>query len=136
MIERQIIRNAIITPDGTYLHSHHRHDFVSHEDSLTKEIYFTDGGNNYIRRSVNECQAVSLDVYLDDDYELVRCAFVWKSYGKNYEHPDGIYIALCDLTNSHISNILLTQWHIEYTYVKDLLNKELNYRKKHNILKE
>lgn len=47
-MERVIIQNAIRTPDGTFLVSKHRHDFVSYKDkngilklkSLTALFYF------------------------------------------------------------------------------------------------
>ena len=57
-------------------------------------------------------------------------AFVWKSYGKNLEHaPNGIYIALCDMTDDHIEAILNTQVHIIGTFVEELMVAELQYRK-------
>ena len=124
-----IIRNAIMTPDGTYLRSYHRHDYKEHKDTLTGEIYIVDGGYDYLRRSINTTPAVSLDVYLSDPFEMIREAFVWKSYGKNYEHlPDGIYIKLCDMTTEHIRAILETQTQIKGTYVEMLFKKELVLR--------
>lgn len=125
-----IIRNAIMTPDGTYLRSYNRHDYRQHLDKFTGEIYIVDGGNDYLRRSINTTPAEDLTVYLSDPFDVVREAFVWKSYGKNLEHlPDGIYIKLCDVTEDHIRAILLTQQHnIGGTYVEMLFKKELVYR--------
>ena len=124
-----IIRNAVMTPDGTYLRSYHRHDYKEHKDSLTGETYIVDGGYDYLRRSINTTPAVSLDVYLSDPFEMIREAFVWKSYGKNYEHlPNGIYIKLCDMTTEHIRAILETQTQIKGTYVEMLFKKELVLR--------
>lgn len=125
-----IIRNAIITPDGTYLRSYHRHDYVQHLDKFTGEIYIVDGGNDYLRRSINTSPAEDLTVYLSDPFQVVREAFVWRSFGKNLEHlPDGIYIPLCDVTDDHIRAILLTQQHnIGGTYVEMLFKKELVLR--------
>ena len=128
-MNKTIIRNAIMTPDGTYLRSYHRHDYKEHKDTLTGEIYIVDGGYDYLRRSINTTPAVSLDVYLSDPFEMIREAFVWKSYGKNYEHlPDGIYIKLCDMTTEHIRAILETQTQIKGTYVEMLFKKELVLR--------
>lgn len=128
--QNTIIRNAILTPDGTYLRSYHRHDYKSHFDETTGETYVVDGGNDYLRRSLNIVPAEELSVYLSDSFEdKVRYAFVWKSYGKNFEHPEGIYIALCDMTDDHINNILRTQHHILGTYVEYLFKKEMVYRK-------
>jgi len=70
-----------------------------------------------------------LTVYLSDPFDVVREAFVWKSYGKNFEHlPDGIYIKLCDMTTEHIRAILETQWQIKGNFVEMLLKKELVLR--------
>jgi len=125
-----IIRNAIFTPDGTYLRSYNRHDYRSHLDEFSGEVYIVDGGNDYLKRSINKVPAEDLTVYANDSFELVRCAFVWKSYGKNGEHlPDGIYISLRDMTTSHINAILDTQHHIVGTHVHDLMIKELAYRR-------
>lgn len=125
-----IIRNAILTPDGTYLRSYHVHDYKVHEDTVTGETYIVDGGNEYLRRSINEVPPEDLTVYLSDNFEVVRMAFVWKSYGKNLEHaPNGIYIALCDMTDDHIEAILNTQVHIIGTFVEELMVAELQYRK-------
>ena len=124
-----IIRNAIMTPDGTYLRSYHRHDYVQHLDRFTGETYIVDGGNDYLRRSLNTTPAEDLTVYLSDPFHVVRQAFVWKSYGKNLEHlPDGIYIALCDITTEHIRAILETQTQIKGNFVEMLFKKELVLR--------
>lgn len=129
MTEEIIIRNAIISPDGTYLRSYHRHDYVQHLDKFTGETYIVDGGNDYLRRSINTTPAEDLTVYLSDPFHVVREAFVWKSYGKNLEHlPNGIYIALCDMETDHIRAILLTQWQIKGTFVEMLFKKELVMR--------
>lgn len=129
MTTETIIRNAIMTPDGTYLRSYHRHDYVEHLDRFTGETYIVDGGNDYLRRSINTTPPEFMDVYLSDPFEVVREAFVWKSYGKNYEHlPDGIYIKLCDMTTEHIEAILETQRQIKGTYVEMLFKKELVLR--------
>ena len=125
-----IVRNAIMTPDGTFLRSFHVHDYVTHIDTITGEEYMVDGGNQYLRRSVNEVPAEDFTVTMDDKFTLIRYAFVWKSYGKDMEHlPNGIYIALCDMDTDHIEAILNTQVHIRGTYVEELMIAELQYRK-------
>lgn len=125
-----IIRNAIVTPDGTHLRSYHRHDYVEHLDRFTGEVYIVDGGNDYLRRSINTTPAEDLTVYLSDPFQVVREAFVWKSYGKNLEHlPDGIYTSLCCIETDHIRAILATQQHnIGGTFVEMLFKKELVLR--------
>lgn len=126
----QIICNAIMTPDGTYLRSYHRHDYKEHVDKVSGETYMVDGGTAYIRRSINTTPATVMDVYLSDPFEKIRQAFVWKSYGKNGEHiPHGIYLTLHAMDTDHIHAILDTQHQIKGTYVEELMVKELAYRK-------
>lgn len=126
----QIICNAIMTPDGTYLRSYHRHDYKEHVDKVSGETYMVDGGTAYIRRSINTTPATVMDVYLSDPFEKIRQAFVWKSYGKNGEHiPHGIYLTLHAMDTDHIHAILDTQHQIKDTYVEELMVKELAYRK-------
>jgi hypothetical protein len=127
MQEAKILRNAIITPDGTYLRSYSRHDYKEYVDSLTNELYIVDGGTEYIRRSVNKIPAENLTVTMDSPFELKRCAFVWGSYGKHQDQPLH-YIHLCDLATDHICAILRTQRSVWGTYVEDLLRQELAYR--------
>lgn len=124
----QIIRNAILTPDGTYLHSYNRHDYKTHTDQVSKELYMVDGGNDYLRRSVNNKPAQDLTVTTTDPFVLQRQAFSWGSYGKNGDQPLH-YIFLCDMTDAHIRAILETQEQIKGTYVEDLFLQELKYRK-------
>lgn len=127
--EEIIIANAILTPDGTYLRSYNRHDYKIHIDDETGEIYMVDGGTDYLRRSVNTTPATDCSVHLSDSFEMIRQAFVWKSYGKNMEHlPHGIYIELYNMETDHIRAILETQQHIKGTYVEMLFKKELVLR--------
>jgi hypothetical protein len=126
----KIICNAIMTPDGTYLRSYHRHDYKEHVDKVSGETYMVDGGTDYLRRSINTTPAKSMDVHLSDPFETVRRNFVWRSYGKNGEHlPHGIYLTLHAMTTDHIHAILDTQQHIKGSYVEDVMIKELAYRK-------
>jgi hypothetical protein len=127
-MQEHILRNAIITPDGTYLESFHRHDYKSHQDSLTGELYMVDGGYDYIRRSVNKVPAQDLTVTTLDPFTLQRRAFTWGSYGK-MQDQEKHYIFLCDLSEEHICAILRTQDRLKGTYVEVLLEKELVYRK-------
>lgn len=128
-----ILYNAIQTPDGTILHSKHRWDYVSHLDTVSGEMYATDGGNNYTRRSVNVVPYFDLTVTTDDPFWAQREVFIWKSYGINGEIPEGIFTALKNISDMHIGAILDTQVHISGTYVQELMEKELEYRLINNI---
>ena len=126
-MDRIVIYNAIKTPDGTVLISRHRHDYVTHVDSISKETYLTDGGTGgYVRRSVNVIPAEDLSVYADDDFELVRTVAVRGSRGVDGNEPLH-WIKICDMTDDHLKAVLEyggEQWHL------DIIKKEIEWRKK------
>ena len=70
-MEKQLIYNAIRTPDGTVLVSYHRHDYVTHLD-INGDEYSTDGGIDYLHRSVNKIPAEDLSLYDDEPFEKIR----------------------------------------------------------------
>mgnify|MGYP000101863132 CR=1 FL=1 len=124
----QIIYNAIRTPDGTVMHSRHRHDYLEHFDTVSGELYINDGGNDYLRRSVNAAPATELTVTMEDPHHVKRQIFTWKTYGKDGEFPEGKMIHLCNMESDHIRAILDTQHHIHGTYVEQLFADELEWR--------
>ena len=128
MTERQVIYSAWRTPDGTILHSRHRHDYQEHYDSISKEWYILDGGNDYQRCSINTVPPEDLTLYADDPHEKIREVFVWKSYGKNFSQPEGVYTLLKDLTDDHLGNIIATQTHLPQ-YILEMFSNEVKYRK-------
>ena len=127
MPNNQIIYNAIECPDGTILESHGRHDYNTHLDAKTGEVYMGDGGKDYLRRSVNKVPAKELSVYNSDSFAVKRQVFAWGSYGKDGKQPKH-WIKLKDMELQHIMAILETQQHIYGTYVEDLFLKELEWR--------
>jgi len=122
---KKIVSNSIKTPDGTILTSTHVHDFVSHIDE-NGETYFTDGGNEYLRRSVNKESALDLSVYFEDDFDKVRVAFTWGTYGKKGDQPLK-RVSLKDLELDHINNILETQTQLSSS-IRSLFQQELEFR--------
>ena len=127
MQERQLIYSAWRTPDGTILHSRHRHDYQEHFDAVSKEWYILDGGNDYIRCSVNQVPAEDLTLYSDDPHDKIREVFIWKSYGKNFSQPEGVYTLLKDLTDDHIIAICETQTHLP-DYIMKVFRNEIRFR--------
>ena len=103
----KLLYNAIQTPDGTILHSKHRHDFVCHVDA-NGERYCVDGGMEY-SRIVGKTEDVKiLCVYDDGKWETRRKYLCW---GNNYDEKGKKlrktkWILLKDLDISHIENIL------------------------------
>ena len=128
----RIIRNAIKTPDGTVLESRHRHDFQQHIDSVSGETYFTDGGHDYARRSVNTAAYEDLTVYSDAPFEIIREAFLWGTYGTGKRRTaKPKLVKLSKLSNSHICNILMDAEHRNYD--TSLFLEVIDYRKSKGI---
>ena len=122
---RKLIKNSIRTPDGTVLESRHRHDFVSHKDTITGELYFTDGGLSYIKRSVNIKPYKDLSLYSDDPFEILRENITWGSRGKNGDE-ELHYKPISNMSNNHINSILSQYKLVEH--LKELFEKEISYR--------
>jgi hypothetical protein len=125
-MKRELLVNAIITPDGTRLQSTHTHDYQSHTDA-NGEQYMLDGGlSGYVRRSVNKEPATEAFVYTDDPHETIRTAFKWGTYGIGGKGPIQ-WKTLDSLDTSHIEAILKTQHHISQG-LRNVFENELSYR--------
>lgn len=131
-MNRQIIHNAMRTPDGTVLVSRDRHDYVTHVDATNGKEYMLDGGDDYVRCSTHPDQEF-LTVYMDDPHEKRREVFTWGTYGKDGKGPLRL-VPLKDLSTAHIEAILATQVQIRGTYVQSLMEDELAYRDDKDIV--
>ena len=107
---KQLIQNAIQTPDGTILNSVNRHDYSNYLDA-NKELYFVDGGLEYIRKSQNKIEAISLELYDNEKFDILRTKFIWGTYGKTGK-DEFKWIKLSEMTNEHIQAIIDTQKNI------------------------
>ena len=124
-----ILRNGMVTPDGTILISESRHDYVSHEDTRSGEYYMVDGGNDYLRRSVNNVQAYDISkYYVEGDHEHNRQFFSWGTYGPPEDPAPYHKVPLMHLSSAHIENILETQSHIP-PWIRQLFKDEQAFRK-------
>ena len=121
---RKLIKNSIRTPDGVILTSRHRHDFKSHKDK-NSELYFTDGGIDYIKRSINEIPYTDLSLYSDDPFEKLRGGLEWATYGKN-GNEELHYKSISNMSSNHIKAILLNCKVADY--MKEILEQEIEYR--------
>ena len=121
---RKLIKNSIRTPDGTVLTSRHVHDYQLHKDK-NKEVYSTDGGIDYIRRSVNIEPYKDLNLYSDDPFEKLREGFEWGTYGKNGDEPLH-YKSVSNMSTPHI-NAILSQYNL-VEHLKELFEKEISFR--------
>ena len=135
--KRHIVCNQIQTPDGTILKSFYRHDYVEHVDKVSGELYCNDGGNDYFRRSINKVPYIDMTVYSDDSFEVIRENSHWGTMTK-----DGIVMdVVSNLSNKHIENIILYLQDLPVRHSSkqdkiELFEKELEYRKEHNIFIE
>lgn len=103
-MKRELIYNAIRTPDGTVLVSYHRHDYKSYRDKNGEE-YVIDGGLDYIRTSVNKEPAESLAVYDDAPFEEVREVIHRGGRGKNGDEPLK-YVKLSEVDDEWLDAII------------------------------
>lgn len=100
-----LMYNAIKTPDGTVLWCKHNHDFKTHTDKVSGEVYMNDGLGYSYRRSVNEVPYEDLSVFTTDSFDKARNAKFWHSYGKDGKQPVTI-LSLSEMETEHIENIL------------------------------
>lgn len=99
-----LLRNAIITPDGTLLQSWTRHDIQFHEDKVSGKKYMVDGGLSYLRRSANGDE-VEASVYDDQPHERARNFARWGTYGKTGQEKLK-FISVAEMETSHIEAVL------------------------------
>lgn len=125
-----LLRNAIQTPDGTVLESHHRHDYKTHLDTITGKLYGVDGGLEYIRHigDIKDCINFCVE---SDLHEVIRTYFTWGTYGKYGKNPLKV-VPLAELSNNHIESIISTQ--SLSTSTLTLFQNELEYRTLNSIL--
>ncbi len=125
-MDRQLVFNAIKTPDGKVLVSYHHYDYKTYTDSNSGEEYMVDGGLEYLRRNLNTVPYEELSVYSDESFEKVRQYFHWGSNGK-YQDQMTQYRPLCELTTEHI-NAIIDNGFVRDGWIKDLFLEELEYR--------
>jgi len=123
---KYLIANRWQTPDGTVLHSKHRHDYVVHFDTVLEREVFLDGGLDYTRISFGDCLK-DVSVYSTDPHEVKREVFCWGTRGKDGKQPV-TFIYLKDMETDHIKAVLSTQHHVPSHIVK-MFKDELKYRK-------
>jgi len=121
----EILSNKMLTPDGTVLHSRHRHDYVTHTDA-NGNGYMLDGGCEYIRCSVNGDEKL-LTVYTNDSHEMIRQSVTWGTYGKNGDETLR-YVAIADMDDDHLQACLDTQQKTMRPALYKVMRNEVEYR--------
>jgi hypothetical protein len=155
---KQIVYNAIKTPDGTILESKHRHDYVTYVDK-NGSTYMVDGGHSYLRRSVptpkplkwyekilkflniknydTNIQYDDISLTMDDDFEKIRK--VHKRGGRGKDGKEELkWIPLYEMSNSWLDACVVynTKLNMADNYATKLYLKEIEYRKENNIFIE
>lgn len=115
-----LLVNGLITPDGTVLITHHQHDYQSYKDQ-NGETYIIDGGpfEYGVRISSNTIKAKHFHIYNTDDYSIIRDFF---EFNVNYNN----YIKIKDLSLNNIEDLLNIE-NLE-KHLIELLHKEIKYR--------
>lgn len=128
----QILVNSMKTPDGTIIRSRFRHEYSSHRDRDTFEIYVTDGGLSYFHRSQNDFEAEDLSIVVDEliPHSIVREYMVWGTRGKDGKSPLK-FVSVKDMTTDHIEAVIETQVQIN-AFFRQSFQKELEWRRKKN----
>lgn len=127
--DKQLVYNALMTPDGTVIESRSRHDYVTHLDKNGKE-YMVDGGLDYVRQSANGDE-ICLAVYIGSDpteqeLELACGLLKWGTYGKEGDQPLK-FITIKDMETDHIEAVLENVRSIHPVY-RMCMNNELKLR--------
>ena len=108
-----------------------RHDYKVYKDK-NGETYMTDGGCDYLRRTIGQKEPYEdISVYADDPHEKIREVFMWGTYGEEGDKPLE-YLLLKELTTEHIKAIIRNCGHVPQ-WRKDIFSNELAYRGVHTI---
>jgi len=129
---QEILLNAIKTPDGTFLSSRHRHDYVTHKDANTGKIYGVDGGADYFRMTGDTQDCEDCTITTQTPFDVVRIRLHWGSYGKNGDEQKTMR-RLKEISNSHLEAILKNLNFPSGSHFKKFFEMEKEYRKKENI---
>ncbi len=124
--QRQLIRNAIKTPDGTVLVSKHRHDYVNHVDATNGKTYMVDGGLDYQRRSANGDE-IDMCLYDNEPHRVQREVLTWGTYGPKGDQPL-TYKPIKDMDTDHIEKVYKEC--TPHSVIKNCLENELMHRQR------
>ena len=133
---RNIVHNAIQTPDGTIIESRHRHDYVEYIDANGNE-YMVDGGLDYLRRGYTVADYTEMSLYEDDDIEVIRKVVTRGGRGKDGRQPM-TFTPICDMNDEWLEAAI--QYNIDYGMGHGVMNRlykrEQEYRTQNNIIVE
>jgi hypothetical protein len=127
-INRQLVYNAVRCLNcNEVLVSYHRHDYKT---CKCENHSMVDGGNDYQRYGGVDLEKVETIFYFaDDDFEIVRKYAHRGGRGKDGTQPLK-WVPICEMNDNWLNAVLDyggAEWHL------DLIKKEIQYRKDHNI---
>jgi len=124
-MDKILVVNALITPDGTRLQSYSHYDYKEYVDANGK-TYMVDGGLSYQRRSAHGDE-IDDSLYLhEDEFAVIREQVTWGTYGKNGDQPLR-YVPVSEMSNEHIHAVLDIQGRI-HPNLREVLMMEREYR--------
>lgn len=102
-MERRLLCSRWQTPDGTILESVHVHDYVGYTD-MNGDKYFIDGGNDYVRMSVNDEPMKDVSIYTDSRYDEIR-----KYYKRGTFDSEGhrIWVPMQNMSDLHLLSCII-----------------------------
>jgi hypothetical protein len=129
--ENRLVVNRWRTPDGTYLQSKHRHDYVQYEDK-NGETYIVDGGTDYIRMSQNIVPMECCCLCENDPIEEIRKYLLRGTFNSK---GDSIWVPLDRMSDSHVQNCIIynEELGLKDDVITECYRRELEYRKAHSI---
>lgn len=101
-MDGKLLLNRWQTPDGTVLTSFHTHDYVTHNDK-NGEMYFVDGGCEYVRMSLNKEKMKNMCVYTNSPYSDIRNTIRRGTFSKDGKR---IWIPICNMSSPHLENCI------------------------------
>lgn len=121
---RQLVYNAVECLEcGKTVVSRYVHDY---QTCGCPNVAMVDGGLDYMRYGAKDMSKIKpIEIYADDDYEIVRRYASRGSRGKDGLQPLS-WIAICDMDDDYLEAVVDyggADWHI------DLIKKEIEYRK-------
>lgn len=124
MVMRQLVYNAVRCLEcDELLVSYSRHDYKTCKCPNSAMV---DGGTYYGRYGAMDMSKIEkIDVYDDDDFEVVRKHAVRGSRGSNGDQPLS-WIAICDMDDDYLQAVVDyggADWHI------NIIKKEIEYRR-------
>jgi hypothetical protein len=122
---KQLVYNAVKCLEcGETIVSYSRHDYKTCECPNSAMV---DGGTEYGRYGAMDMSKIEkIDVYDDDDFEIVRKHATRGSRGPDGDQPLS-WIAICDMHDDYLEAVLDyggPEWHI------NIIKKEIEYRRK------